>query len=93
MEIKICKKEGCNKNMNLGVLGYCRYHYLLNWQRERQKRLQGKNICIDCGKRKGAKVVCPHCNGLIKYMIRCESCKERQEGYRLKYKEKKKKNK
>ena len=93
-ERKVCKKEECKKIIpSWNKSGYCRHHYMLNWQRKNQKKLQSKNICIDCGKRKGVKITCPHCNGLIKYMIRCERCKERQEGYRLTYKEKKEKKK
>jgi len=87
-KIITCKKEGCNKSMRLGVLGYCRYHYLINWKKEKQERLKEEDMCISCGNRKAQKVVCPHCDGLIKYMTRCEECRKKQKEYQLRNRKK-----
>lgn len=87
--VMLCKEEGCRKLLApWNKSEYCRQHAQRNWKRTRQKELVIKNICIDCWKVKGKRVNCPHCNKVVKYMIRCKRCLDRQKGYRLKHKEK-----
>lgn len=78
-ERKKCKWELCSKiPASHATSGYCRHHQQRVANIKRRKRLIEEHICVCCGKRKAARVVCPHCEGTVKHKIRCELCEERQ---------------
>ena len=86
-KIKKCNWENCSKTIrHFNKSGLCIYHQQRRSNKIRLDRLKNKGICISCGKIEGEKILCPHCNEVIKKRIRCKECYQKQLDYAKKNK-------
>ena len=89
---KVCNKVISEQNRS----GLCRHHYQMAKVKETNKIRKKNHICIMCGEKVEPIILYPNENKdkpIIKYPLRCYSCREKQNKLQKGYLLKKKKSK